>query len=82
MHYMTPNNVTLKVQPKASSGDYLAPLALNEYDTPSDILLYDEAVNPSSFGNSMEYSVLSEVLPDDEQIYEDPGYKKENLCLV
>ena len=45
---MTPNNVTLKVQPKASSGDYLAPLALNEYDTPSDVPLYDEAVNPST----------------------------------
>ena len=38
-----------------------------------------QLIHLRSFGDSMEYSVLSEVFPDDEQIYEDPGYKKEKI---
>ena len=64
--------------PKASSGDYMAIL---KYDTPqqSHVPLYYEVVVPPTYGDNAEYSTVGEPLPPNEQIYEDPGHKKEKI---
>ena len=63
---------------KASSGDYMA---IHKYDTPqqSHVPLYYEVVVPSTNGDNAEYSTVGEPLPPNEQLYEDPGHKKEKI---
>ena len=34
---------------------------------------------PSSISDSMGYTSMGETLSDDEQIYKDPGYKREEI---
>ena len=80
---MDPTNITVKAHPKSSSGDYMALPALNEYETPfcqmSNTTYYYEIDVPSADGDNIEYSTVNEALPDNEQIYEDPGYKQEKI---
>ena len=57
--------------PKASSGDYVA---IHQYET-----LRHEVVVPSTNEDNAEYSTVGEPLPPNEQIYEDPGHKKEKI---
>jgi len=87
--YMDPTSNTVKDHPKASGDDYVDLPALNTYETldyqmqvPDTPYQYELAADTSVFKDSIKDSTVGEALPDNEQIYEDPGYKKENLCLV
>lgn len=79
MPYMDPIITTVKSHSKHSNNDYEALPALHMYDKPDQLRAdapyqYEVAV-PSVFRDSM----MDEVLPDDELIYEDPGHKKEEI---
>ena len=38
-----------------------------------------EIALPSIFRDNMEYSIASETLADNEEVYEDPGHRKEKI---
>ena len=91
--YMEPTKTNVSVHrkamsnvctnPKASSGDYMA---IYKYETPQQLSaqqlsapLYYEVVVPSTYEDNAEYSTVGEPLPPNEQLYEDPGHKKEKI---
>ena len=80
---MDPISTTCKIHPKTSRNDYMTLPLLNAIETPhcqmSDTPYYYETAVPSTYKDHTEYSTLSEILPDNEQLYEDPGYKKEKI---
>ena len=68
------------------NNDYEAPPNLDNHVKPYPGNLYDDvqyevADYPSPIGNIMQSSTLpvGEALPEDEQIYEDPGHIKEEI---
>jgi len=76
--------ILVKDHPKASNNDYEALPALNTYETlycqVSDASYQNEiATDTSDFKGSIKESTVGEALSDDEQIYEDPGHKKEKI---
>ena len=76
MPYVSP---IMKHHSKMSNNDY----EVNAYDT-SDYKMSDtpsqyEVVSTPIFRDSIVWSVVGEEFPDDEQIYEDPGHKKEEI---
>ena len=67
----------VKHHSKVSNNDYESPPAMNTYETPG-CGMSDESCQ---IKNSMEDNVVGEALPDDEQIYEDPGHNKEKIYV-
>jgi len=80
--YIDPVSTIAKDPSKTSSNDYEALPVPSTYEKPDYLAprasLY-EIDSGSLFRNSMEYSTEEETFPDDEQIYEDPGYSKEGI---
>ena len=80
--YMDPVSTIAKDHSKPSENNYEALPVLNMYEKPDyctpHVSLY-EIDTGSLFRNSMEYSTEEEALPNDEQIYKDPGYSKEGI---
>ena len=82
MPYMDPISTIYKNHCKASSDDYKALPMLNTWETShyemSDIADQYEVANSwqSTIRDNTEHS---EVLSDNEQIYEDPGHSKEKI---
>ena len=78
--YMDPTNTIAKDYPKTSGFDCEALPELtsmyekSDYEMPGGPSQYEEATT-SIFRDSM----VGEELPDDEQIYEDPGHNKEEI---
>ena len=62
---------------KMSNSDYESPPAMNTYETPG----YEMSDESCQINNSMEDNVVSEALPDEEQIYEDPGHSEEKIYI-
>ena len=82
---MDSTSTTHKEYTKASKDDYEALPMLNAYESLYSQISgtyaphqYEVAVS-SIFRDSMEYSTASEALADNEEIYEDPGHKKEKI---
>ena len=80
---MDPTTTTHKVYSKTSQNDYMVLPLLNTIETRhrqmSDIPHYYETAVPSTCSDHTEYSTLSEILPETEEMYEDPGYKEEKI---
>ena len=75
--YMDPTSSIVKDHRK---NDYEAVPVLSMYEEPEDLTPYEYEVDTGSiFSNSMEDSTMIETLPDSEQIYQDPGYNKEEI---
>ena len=78
--YMAPTNTAAKDYPTISGFDYEALPELTsmyekpDYEMPDGPSQYEEAT-ASVFRDSM----VGKELPDDEQIYEDPGHNKEEI---
>ena len=73
---MDPINTTIKDHSKALSDDNKASPSINRLDCQMPYAYqYEETNNSSAFRKS----VIGEALPNDEQIYEDPGHKKEEI---
>ena len=81
--YVDPTSIIVKDHPKALSNDYEALPTLSEYETPkpqmSDTPYQYEVASNTLRDSIREESKVSEALPDDEQIYEDPGHNKEKI---
>ena len=82
--YMDPTNATMKNHSKISNNDYETLPVLNMYEKAPDNWISNvpyryEIAAASAFRESIEGSMVDEALYDDEQIYEDPGYKKEEI---
>ena len=75
---MDPISTIYKNHHKVSSDDYEALPSIHDYEM-SDIADHYEVATPSTLRDSIEHSAMEEVLPDNEQIYEDPGHKKEKI---
>ena len=73
--YTYPMVTTVKGYSKASSGDYEVCPAINQLDHQMPYQ-YEEA-STTAFTDSM----VAEELPDDEQLYEDPGHKVEKIYV-
>jgi len=78
------STIVVKDHSNTSNDDYEALLPLNTYDTPScqvsDTPYQNEIVaDTSAFKDSIKESTVGEALSDDEQIYKDPGHKKEKI---
>lgn len=87
MPYMDPISTIVKHHSVMSNNDYEAPPVYEtpRYEISSDMLCrqYEIAVTSTfrgSIRDSLEGSMVSEGLPD-EQIYEDPGHKEEEIYL-
>ena len=70
-------NSIVKHHSKLSNNDYEFPPAVNTYETPG----YEISDESCHIRNSTEDNVAGEALPDDEQIYEDPGHNKEKIYV-
>ena len=84
IHYMDPTTTTQKAHLKTSQNDYMTLPLLNTIETlhsqMSDTPCYNYEIAVSSTSSDhTEYSTLSEILPDNEEMYEDPGYKEEKI---
>ena len=80
--YMDPVSTIAKDHSKPLRNDYETVPVLSIHETPDywTPLAYQYEIDAGSvFRNSMEDSTEDETLPDDEQIYEDPGYSKEGI---
>ena len=73
--YMDYTVTTIRGYSKASSKDYETCPMINQLD--HQIPYQHEEASTSTFTDSM----VAEELPDDEQIYEDPGHKEEEIYL-
>ena len=80
MPYMDPTSTIVKNYAETSSFDYEALPELTslyekaDYVLPDEPYHYEEATT-ATFTDTM----VGEALPDDEQIYEDPGYDKNEI---
>ena len=70
--YSEPVDVIVKDHPKLASDDYQALPALETADIPCQY----EAATTTMYQNSLDGSYT---LPDDEQVYEDPGHLEKNI---
>ena len=80
--YMNPTNTAAKDYPTISGFDYEAlPELTSMYEKPA----YGMPDGPSQYEEAtvsiFRDSMVGEELPDDEQIYEDPGHNKEEIYL-
>ena len=73
--YMGSTFANIKGYSKASSGDYEVCPAINQLN--HQTLYHYEEPATCAFTDSM----VAEELPDDEQIYEDPGHNKEKIYI-
>ena len=70
-------NSIVKHHSKLSNNDYESPPAMNTYETPG----YEMPDESCHIMNSTEDNVTGEALPEDEQIYEDPGHNEEKIYV-
>ena len=75
--YLDPTT-TAKDRHKQSSNDYQALPELGSYEKTDTPYQY-EVATASMYRNSLDGSILGDSLPDDDVIYEDPGYVEENI---
>ena len=78
--YMDSISTIVKDHPR---NDYEAIPVLSMYEKPDYWTAYqyedDTEISNSIFRNSIADSTMSETLPDNEQIYQDPGYNEEEI---
>ena len=79
MPYMDPTNTIVKHYVETSSFDYEALPKLTTLYEKADYVLPDEPYHYKAATAAFTDTMVGEALPDGEQIYEDPGYDKNEI---